>query len=129
MAGKTIVQKTKEAQAYLVVLQETLEIKKQLENIQLDTSLNATTQIVEKPTVEVKSTPKPATKTVRKNTSYGKKTWYLESWKVGDRTVPQFGFLLSKARAWIEEKEANHVRVSKQEASVKIGEIMKARSS
>lgn len=64
---------------------------------------------------------------VRKNSKYGSKTWYTEKWKVGDRSVAQFGMLLNYARPWIEDKESNHKRISLREASAKIGEIQKAR--
>ena len=87
---------------------------------------------VAKPAPVAESKPQPKTEaqsSVRKNTSFGKKTWYSEEWKEGDRSAKQFGFLLSLDRNWIESQESNHVRISKQLASQKISELVEARKS
>lgn len=80
----------------------------------------------QKPQPKVEAKPEPS---VRKNTSFGKKTWYTSEWKEGDRSAKQFGFLLSLDKKWIEEQESNHVRISKQLASQKISELVEARKS
>ncbi len=71
----------------------------------------------------VKSVAKPRGRPASEFGRYGTKSFYKNAWQEEDRSVAQFGFLLSHARTWIMLKETNHVRVSKAEAFKKISEL------
>jgi len=78
------------------------------EIIRLEKIKDVTTVRAEK----TKARPDTRPVVLRKNTSYGKKSWYRDAWQERDRTLAQFGWLLTHDRKWVEEAESDHRRIS-----------------